>query len=88
MGALAEFERNLTRERERERERASPSRASSSEAARQEAGAEKEAYGERLAGGPSDARDETFTVAEVADRVGVSPATLYGYMPGGRGAAA
>ena len=30
-------------------------------------------------------RDGAFTVAEVADRVGVSPATLYRYLPAGRG---
>ena len=77
-GALAEFERAVIRERTREGLRAARRRG-------------------RLGGRPkklaeSDLRvartlltDPSISVAEIARRVGVSTATLYRWIPGGRG---
>ena len=77
-GALAEFERSLIRERTQ-----------AGLAAARRAG--------RTGGRPSKLTDDDLdvattllanpdiTVAEVAERVGVSPATLYRYLPAARG---
>lgn len=77
-GALAEFERSIIRERSR----------AGLEAAR----ARGRVGGRPRAMGPSDLvaakallADRSITVAEVARRLGVSPATLYRYLPAGRG---
>jgi hypothetical protein len=48
---------------------------------------QKKLTGKDLSADEAMPRDKTFTVAEVADRVGVSPATPYRYLPGWRGAA-
>jgi len=76
-GALAEFERGLVRERTR-------------------AGLDAARARGRVGGRPSALsssdldmarallKDPAFTVTQVARRLGVSPATLYRYLPGGR----
>jgi DNA invertase Pin-like site-specific DNA recombinase len=78
MGALAEFERNLIRERTRAGLAAARRRGKKP--------GQKRKLGEQdLAAARALLVDESITVAEVAERLGVSPATLYREMPGGRG---
>ncbi|HEB93133.1 MAG TPA: recombinase family protein [Gammaproteobacteria bacterium] len=79
MGALAEFERNLIRERTR----------AGLEAARRRGkkpGRKRKLNEQDLTAARALLKDDTITVAEVAERLGVSSATLYREIPGGRGA--
>ena len=79
MGALGEFERNLIRERTR----------AGLDAARRrgrKGGRPRAMTANALAGAKALLRDPEITIKEVAGRVGVSPATLYRYLPGGRNA--
>lgn len=77
--ALAEFERGLIRER--------TVAALASARARGRTGGRPRSMGERdLMAAKALLADDQFTVAEVAKRVGISPATLYRYFPGGRNA--
>ena len=76
--ALAEFERSVIRERT----------AAGLEAARARGrkGGRPRSLSERdLAAAKATLRDPNITVAEVARRLGVGPATLYRHLPGGRG---
>ena len=76
-GALAEFERNLTRERTRAGLLAAR--------ARGRVGGRKRAMTERdIAVAKTLLREGSLTVEEVAEQTGVSMATLYRYLPGGR----
>ena len=78
MGALGEFERNLIRERTR----------AGLDAARRrgrKGGRPRAMTGTDVAAAKALLRDPEITIKEVAGRVGVSPATLYRYLPGGRG---
>ena len=80
MGALAEFERNLIRERTK----------AGLEAARRRGRkpGRKPKMGEReLEAARTLLRESTLTVREIARQLGVSPATLYRHLPGGRRAA-
>ncbi len=77
MGALGEFERNLIRERTR----------AGLDAARRrgrKGGRPRAMTGTDVAAAKALLCDPEITVKEVADRIGVSPATLYRYLPGGR----
>jgi DNA invertase Pin-like site-specific DNA recombinase len=76
--ALAEFERGLIRERTM----------AGLASARQQGrvGGRPRAMDDRdLAAAKALLSDKAITVADAARRVGVSPATLYRYLPGGRG---
>src|SRR3954469_23737277 len=76
-GALAEFERNLTRERIRAGLLAAR--------ARGRVGGRKRVMTERdVAVAKTLLREGSLTVEEVAEQTGVSMATLYRYLPGGR----
>ncbi len=78
MGALAEFERNLIRERTR----------AGLDAARRRGkkpGRKRKLGEQDLVAAKALLADESITVVEVAERLGVSPATLYRELPGGRG---
>ena len=76
-GALAEFERNLTRERTRAGLLAAR--------ARGRVGGRKRVMGDRdIAVAKTLLREGSLTVEEVAEQTGVSVATLYRYLPGGR----
>jgi len=76
-GALAEFERNLTRERTRAGLLAAR--------ARGRVGGRKRVMTERdVAVAKTLLREGSLTVEEVAEQTGVSMATLYRYLPGGR----
>jgi DNA invertase Pin-like site-specific DNA recombinase len=76
-GALAEFERNLTRERTRAGLLAAR--------ARGRVGGRKRAMTDRdVAVAKTLLREGSLTVEEVAEQTGVSMATLYRYLPGGR----
>src|SRR3954464_8392269 len=76
-GALAEFERNLTRERTRAGLLAAR--------ARGRVGGRKRAMTDRdVAVAKTLLREGSLTVEEVAEQAGVSMATLYRYLPGGR----
>ena len=77
--ALAEFERSIIRERTRAGLDAA--RARGRTGGRPPALAEKDLQQARAL-----LRDADITVAEVARRLGVAPATLYRHLPGGRGA--
>ena len=81
MGALAEFERNLIRERTRAGLLAARRRG-------KKPGRKQKLSSKDLAAAKAMLKDEELTVEDVAKRVGVSPATLYRYFPGGRGAIA
>ncbi len=77
MGALAEFERNLIRERTR----------AGLDAARRRGkkpGRKRKLREQDLVAAKALLADESITVVEVAERLGVSPATLYRELPGGR----
>jgi DNA invertase Pin-like site-specific DNA recombinase len=74
---LAEFERNLTRERTRAGLLAAK--------ARGRVGGRKRVMGDRdVAVAKTLLREGSLTVEEVAEQTGVSMATLYRYIPGGR----
>jgi DNA invertase Pin-like site-specific DNA recombinase len=76
-GALAEFERNLTRERTRAGLLAAR--------ARGRVGGRKRAMTDRdVAVAKTLLREGSLTVEEVAEQTGVSMATLYRYLPGSR----
>jgi DNA invertase Pin-like site-specific DNA recombinase len=76
-GALAEFERNLTRERTRAGLLAAK--------ARGKVGGRKRVMTDRdVAVAKTLLREGSLTVEEVAEQAGVSMATLYRYLPGGR----
>jgi len=75
--ALAEFERGLIRER--------TMAGLASARARGRTGGRPRSLGERdLMAVKALLANDQITVAEVAKRVGISPATLYRYFPGGR----
>ncbi|MCP5426753.1 MAG: recombinase family protein [Chromatiaceae bacterium] len=79
MGALAEFERNLIRERTR----------AGLDAARRRGkkpGRKRKLKNQDLVAAKALLKEGSATVAEVADRLGVSTATLYRVLPGGRSA--
>ncbi len=78
MGALAEFERNLIRERTRAGLAAARRRG-------MKPGRKRKLREQDLVAAKALFTDESITVAEVAERLGVSPATLYRELPGGRG---
>ncbi len=78
MGALAEFERNLIRERTRAGLAAAKRRG-------KKPGRKRKLKDQDLTAAKALLTDESITVAEVAERLGVSPATLYRELPGGRG---
>ena len=81
MGALSEFERNLVRERTRAGLLAARRRG-------KKPGRKQKLSGKDLTAAKAMLRDEELTVEDVARRVGVSPATLYRHLPGGRSALA
>ena len=79
MGALGGFEGNLIRERTR----------AGLDAARRrgrKGGRPRVMIDNDLAAAKALLRDPEITIKEVAQRIGVSPATLYRYLPGGRSA--
>ncbi len=77
MGALGEFERNLIRERTRAGLEAARKRGKVGGRPRALSDGDLKAARALLA-------SDDMSVEEVARRVGVSPATLYRYLPGGR----
>lgn len=79
MGALAEFERNLIRERTRAGLQAARRRG-------KKPGRKKKLTTKDLSAAKAMLKDDSLTVEDVARRVGVSPATLYRHVPGGRSA--
>lgn len=79
MGALGEFERSLVRERTRAGLDASRRRG-------RKGGRPRAMTNSDVAAAKALLRDPEITIKEVAKRVGVSPATLYRYLPGGRNA--
>jgi DNA invertase Pin-like site-specific DNA recombinase len=78
-GALAEFERAMIRERTRAGLEAARARG-------RKGGRPRSLTPKNIAMARSMLRDPGITVADVADALGVSPATLYRHLPGGRGA--
>lgn len=78
--ALAEFERGLIRER-------TMAGLASARARGRTGGRPRSLAGRDLIAIKALLADDQITVAEVAKRVGVSPATLYRYFPGGRATA-
>lgn len=76
-GALAEFERSIIRERTRAGLDAAASRG-------RKGGRPSALSNADLAAAKALLRDPEITVEEVAQRMNVSPATLYRYLPGGR----
>lgn len=81
MGALSEFERNLIRERTRAGLRAARRRG-------KKPGRKRKLSTKDLTAAKAMLQDDGLTVEDVARRVGVSPATLYRHLPGGRSAVA
>jgi len=79
MGALAEFERNLIRERTEAGLQAARRRG-------REPGRKRKLSEADLRRARAMLRDETITVREVREELGVSEATFYAYFPGGRAA--
>lgn len=77
-GALAEFERSVIRERTRAGLKAARERG-------RKGGRPPALSASDLTAAKAMLRDPEITVAEVAARLKVSPATLYRYLPGGRG---
>ena len=77
-GALAEFERSVIRERTRAGLKAARERG-------RKGGRPPALSASALAAAKAMLRDPQITVAEVAARLKVSPATLYRHLPGGRG---
>ena len=77
-GALAEFERSVIRERTRAGLKAARERG-------RKGGRPPALSASDLAAAKAMLRDPQITVAEVAARLKVSPATLYRHLPGGRG---
>lgn len=78
-GALAEFERSVIRERTRAGLKAARDRG-------RKGGRPPALSAADLAAAKAMLRDPEITVAEVAQRLRVSAATLYRHLPGGRGA--
>jgi len=78
-GALAEFERAMIRERTRAGLEAARARG-------RKGGRRPKLTKADLRVATTLLRDPEIGVAEVADRIGVSPATLYRHLPGGRNA--
>lgn len=76
-GALAEFERGVIRERTRAGLEAARARG-------RRGGRPPALAAGDLAAARAMLRDPAITVAEVSRRLGVSPATLYRHLPGGR----
>lgn len=76
-GALAEFERSVIRERTRAGLKAARDRG-------RKGGRPPALSGSDLAAAKAMLRDPEITVAEVAKRLQVSPATLYRYLPAAR----
>lgn len=76
-GALAEFERSVIRERTRAGLKAARERG-------RKGGRPPALSASDLAAAKAMLRDPEITVAEVAARLKVSPATLYRHLPGGR----
>lgn len=79
-GALAEFERSVIRERTRAGLKAARDRGRTG-------GRPPALSPADLAAAKAMLSDPDITVAEVAKRINVSPATLYRHLPGGRGGA-
>lgn len=77
-GALAEFERSVIRERTHAGLKAARDRG-------RKGGRPPALSAADLAAAKAMLRDPEITVAEVAQRMNISPATLYRYLPGGRG---
>ncbi|MCK0199068.1 recombinase family protein [Ancylobacter sp. 6x-1] len=77
-GALAEFERSVIRERTRAGLKAARDRG-------RKGGRPPALSAADLAAAKALLRDPAITVDEVANRLKVSPATLYRHLPGGRG---
>jgi len=80
-GALAEFERAMIRERTRAGLEAARTRG-------RKGGRPRRLTSKNIAMAKSMLRDPGITVADAAEALGVSPATLYRQFPGGRGAIA
>lgn len=80
-GALAEFERAMIRERTRAGLEAARARG-------RKGGRPRRLTPKNIAMAKSMLRDPGITVADAAEALGVSPATLYRQFPGGRGAIA
>ncbi|MCP4936079.1 MAG: Hin recombinase [bacterium] len=78
---LSEFERNLIRERTRAGLRAARRRG-------KKPGRKRKLTTKDLTAVKAMLRDDGLTVEDIARRVGVSPATLYRHLPGGRSAVA
>src|SRR5690606_3750519 len=76
-GALAEFERAIIRERTRAGLEAAHARG-------RKGGRRPKMSKSDIRDARALLRDPEIGVAEVAHRIGVSPATLYRYLPGGR----
>ena len=76
-GALAEFERAIIRERTRAGLEAAKARG-------RQGGRPPKLTPQDLAAARALLADASFTVAEVARRLGVSPATLYRHLPAAR----
>lgn len=77
-GALAEFERSVIRERTRAGLKAARDRG-------RKGGRPPALSTADIAAAKAMLRDPEITVAEVAKRMNISPATLYRHLPGGRG---
>jgi DNA invertase Pin-like site-specific DNA recombinase len=80
-GALAEFERAIIRDR-------TMAGLESARARGRRGGRPRALSDNDLAAAKALLRDPDFTVEQVAERMGISPSTLYRYLPGGRNAIA